>query len=233
MVSYSNYKRHLKNAHPSINHEEYANDDLDQPASKLSEQDAEPSELIIEEKDDYLECHVCGDHILKEFLDRHLKMNHPEENNQPTDLSVTSTPPAAASTAKSEVKLRDCPVCEVKMRVEGIVKHCKLKHKMSFKWCRPCEKYVGKKLYKSHIQSAEHKSNVNEGEKHSSHEEEEDEDDLVENNSEITVIENDVKPVEHSNSSAATPSSQKVWFLSDKKNSMETFLLVCSNNDEK
>ena len=52
MVSYSNYKRHLKNAHPSINHEEYANDDLDQTASKLSDQDAEPSELIIEEKDD-------------------------------------------------------------------------------------------------------------------------------------------------------------------------------------
>ena len=147
---------------------------------------------------------------MKEFLDRHLKMNHPEENNQPKDLSLTSTPSAMASTAKSEVKLRDCPVCEVKMRVEGIVKHCKLKHKMSFKWCRPCEKYVGKKLYKSHIQSAEHRSNVNEGEKHSSHEEEEDENDLVENNSEITVIENDVKPVEHSSSSAATPSSQKV-----------------------
>ena len=224
-MSYSNYKRHLKNAHPSINHEEYANDDVDQPASKFSEpdiepdaepdaDDAEPSELIIEEKDDYLECQVCGDHILKQFLDRHLKMNHPEENNKPTDLSVTSAPKTSTpAAAKNVVKLRECPVCEVKMRVEGIVKHCKLKHKMSFKWCRPCEKYVGKKLFKTHIQSAEHKSNVNKGEKHSSHEEEEDEDDLIENNSEITVIENDVKPVEQSNSSAnsiAAPTSQKV-----------------------
>lgn len=27
-------------------------------------------------KENFVECHVCGDHIMKEFLDRHLKMNH-------------------------------------------------------------------------------------------------------------------------------------------------------------
>jgi RNA polymerase-binding transcription factor DksA len=31
------------------------------------------------EKEDYVECHICGDHILRNFLDRHLKMNHHNE----------------------------------------------------------------------------------------------------------------------------------------------------------
>ena len=182
MVSYSNYKRHLKNAHPSINHEDYVEDD--QP--KYLGHQVEDDDLDhTEEKDDYAECHICGDHIMKEFLDRHLKMNHNEVlgNNNAT-INATSDPPVVASvsnntkTNNGDVKLRDCPVCEVKMRVEGIVKHCKLKHKMNFKWCRPCEKYIVKKQYKTHIQSGEHKAHVNEGEKHSSHEDEdEDEDD--------------------------------------------------------
>lgn len=26
----------------------------------------------------FVECHICGDHILKDFLSRHIKMNHPQ-----------------------------------------------------------------------------------------------------------------------------------------------------------
>ena len=78
---------------------------------------------------------------------------------------------------KNEVKMRECPVCEVKMRVEGIVKHCKLKHKVTYKWCRPCEKYVLKRQYRGHIVSPSHREVIKDAEKHSSHEEEEDEED--------------------------------------------------------
>ena len=90
-----------------------------------------------------------------------MKMNHSEE-------------------VKNEVKMRECPVCEVKMRVEGIVKHCKLKHKVTYKWCRPCEKYVLKKQYRMHIVSPSHREVIKDAEKHSSHEDEDDEDDLIE-----------------------------------------------------
>jgi hypothetical protein len=26
----------------------------------------------------FIECRICGDHILQDFLSRHMKMNHPE-----------------------------------------------------------------------------------------------------------------------------------------------------------
>ena len=109
---------------------------------------------------------------MKEFLDRHMKMNHSDE------IEV-----------KNEVKMRECPVCEVKMRVEGIVKHCKLKHKVTYKWCRPCQKYVLKKQYRGHILSPSHREIIKDGEKHSSHEEEEDEDDLNESEDNLNHVE--------------------------------------------
>ena len=52
---------------------------------------------------------------------------------------------------------------------EGIVTICKIKHKVTLKWCRPCEKYVLKKQYRMHIQTPLHREVVNDGEKHSSH----------------------------------------------------------------
>ena len=91
---------------------------------------------------------------------------------------------------KNEVKMRECPVCEVKMRVEGIVKHCKLKHKVTYKWCRPCEKYVLKRQYRGHIVSPSHREVIKDAEKHSSHEEEEDEEDdlLIESEENNSVV---------------------------------------------
>ena len=202
MVSYSNYKRHLKNAHPSINHEDFVTEEDEQHPKYLGHQvdedDLDQNNDIVgeREKEDYVECHICGDHILRNFLDRHLKMNHNEvldrgNNNSLTDdqnsrenddiqILNNGTGNGNGKNNIVDVKMRDCPVCQVKMRIEGIVKHCKLKHKMNFKWCRPCEKYILKKQFKTHIQSGEHKTQVNEGEKHSSHEDGEDEDDIDE-----------------------------------------------------
>ena len=94
---------------------------------------------------------------MKEFLDRHMKMNH------------------------SEVKMRQCPVCEVKMRAENIIKHCKLKHKVTYKWCRPCQTYVLKKQYRGHILSPDHREIIKDGEKHSSHEDEDEDEDYGQN----------------------------------------------------
>ena len=109
---------------------------------------------------------------MKEFLDRHMKMNNSDE------IEV-----------KNEVTTRECTVCEVTMRVEGIVKHCKLKHKVTYKWCRPCQKYVLKKQYRGHILSPSHREIIKDGEKHSSHEEEEDEDDLIESEDNLNHVE--------------------------------------------
>lgn len=165
MVSYSNYKRHLKNAHPSVNQDDH--EILEEPdANSIKylghQMDEDDLDDDIRNKENFVECHICGDHIIREFLDRHLKMNHDNID--------------AAKVDQQQIKMRECPVCEVKMRVEGIVKHCKSKHKVTYKWCRPCEKYVLKKQYRTHIQSSGHRELVNDAEKHSSHEEDEDDD---------------------------------------------------------
>jgi len=115
MVSYSNYKRHLKNAHPSLSHDidetlegdagisggvsppggagiagngndalhpiKYLGHQMDEDEEDLDvsdEQDKnkENSSNSVDTADSIVECHICGDHIMKEFLERHLKMNH-------------------------------------------------------------------------------------------------------------------------------------------------------------
>ena len=70
-----------------------------------------------EANDDYVECNLCGDHIMKEFLERHLKMNHPDSE---PDTDIT----------------KECPVCEVQMKIDEIVQHCEIKHKTVYKYCR-------------------------------------------------------------------------------------------------
>ena len=176
MVSYSNYKRHLKNAHPSLNHEhEELLDDLNQSGASNPEEnveenvqylghqmDEDDTETSDKTKDDkFVECHLCGDHIIKDFLERHLKMNHEE-------------------TVRSDAKMKECPECQVSMPIDLVVKHCQAKHKVSYKYCRPCETFVLKKQFKTHLQGHDHREMVNNGEKHSSHEENEDDgEDLI------------------------------------------------------
>jgi hypothetical protein len=165
-VSYSNFKRHLKNAHPSISQEEIDNEPIKYLGHQMDD-DIEVDEDMDINAEDYVECTLCGDHIMKNYLERHMKMNHSSE---------TAAAAAEAEVEVKEVKMRDCPVCLVNIRAESVVKHCKIKHKVTYKWCRPCEKYVLKKQYRTHILSSDHKEHVAEGEKHSSHEEEDEDD---------------------------------------------------------
>lgn len=167
MVSYSNYKRHLKNAHPNVTSED-VEDMVNTSEVKYLGHQMDEEDLDEDANQDYAECHICGDHIMKEFLDRHLKMNH-----------------------VNEADLKECPVCSLKMRLEGVVKHCKAKHKVTYKYCRPCGLFVVKKQFRGHILSSEHKEAVNLGEKHSSHEDfedDEDEDDDVMEGSETEKL---------------------------------------------
>ena len=47
------------------------------------------------------------------------------------------------------------------MRAESVVKHCKLKHKMSYKFCSLCNKYVTKKSFRSHFLKHGHAARPN------------------------------------------------------------------------
>ena len=51
--------------------------------------------------------------------------------------------------------MRACPECGVEMRSDSITKHCKLKHKVSYRYCSACAKYVQKKVFKSHLKKHE------------------------------------------------------------------------------
>ena len=44
--------------------------------SDEQDKNKENSSNSVDTADSIVECHICGDHIMKEFLERHLKMNH-------------------------------------------------------------------------------------------------------------------------------------------------------------
>jgi hypothetical protein len=114
-VSYSNFKRHLRNAHPQ-QYQQESNRDFSKTIDTLShaidpddaaymighpmdvesgddDDDDDDEELVIHEDDSaaaasggddggggsFEECRVCGDHIMADFLERHMAMNHPAE----------------------------------------------------------------------------------------------------------------------------------------------------------
>ena len=62
-----------------------------------------------------MECRKCGDHVMKEFLTSHMRMEHGDSNMKETRTVI----------------MRACPECGVEMRSDSITKHCKLKHKVS------------------------------------------------------------------------------------------------------
>ena len=126
-VSYSNFKRHLRNAHPGELTDEQVNqeggeemmghhmDDSDRMSyNTISE--AQKTESV----EGYSECKKCGDHVMKEFMPRHMRMMHGEE---PTPVKGTSPRPR-------NIIMRACPECGVEMRSDSITKHCKIKHKV-------------------------------------------------------------------------------------------------------
>ena len=136
-VSYSNFKRHLRNAHPgelnddpSIGEIEMGDiemmghhmDDTDRMSynAVASQEDVEKNEIV----EGYVECKKCGDHVMKEFLGRHMRMIHGE------DGPVAITPLKQSSPRPRNIIMRACPECGVGMRSDSITKHCKLKHKV-------------------------------------------------------------------------------------------------------
>lgn len=151
-VSYSNFKRHLRNAHPGevtdgsdlmmredgIELMGHHMDDGDRLNDNNFEEE-EPKNEIVE---GYTECKRCGDYVMKEFLARHMRMTHGEEVSQ--DEKSSSPKPR-------NIIMRPCPVCGVEMRSDSITKHCKTRHKVSYRYCSACSKYVLKKYFKSHL----------------------------------------------------------------------------------
>ena len=123
-VSYSNFKRHLRNAHPGELGEEQSGaaervevmvghqmDDEDGVAFDGREEDDDGESGGAGEG--YSECDQCGDHVATEFLARHKRQEHGTASPRPR-------PPV----------MRACPDCGVEMRAESINKHCKIKHKV-------------------------------------------------------------------------------------------------------
>jgi len=170
-VSYSNYKRHLRNAHPGLKEdgtvneaEDGSKDNTDSGGDQDTDQDMvghhvddgdriddnqhNPAngEMVVEDDldddivmDGYSECMRCGDHVMSEFMDQHLRKIHGE-----TVRKSTSPRPRV-------LELRACPECGEEMCAENVVKHCRLKHKVAYKFCPACSKYIPKKLIKVHI----------------------------------------------------------------------------------
>ena len=95
-----------------------------------SQEDVEKNEIV----EGYVECKKCGDHVMKEFLGRHMRMIHGE------DGPVAITPLKQSSPRPRNIIMRACPECGVEMRSDSITKHCKLKHKVSIlvKWAFIC-----------------------------------------------------------------------------------------------
>ena len=139
-VSYSNFKRHMRNAHPNelgedpsmadmgdmggvegvemgmMGHHMDDSDRMSYNASAGGGEDTDNVELV----DGYVECKRCGDHVMKEFLGSHMRMEHGESEGG----SVKESSPR-------DIIMRACPECGIEMRSDSIIKHCKMKHKVS------------------------------------------------------------------------------------------------------
>ena len=87
----------------------------------------------------FVTCKMCGDNILENFLERHMAMNHPQEEEE-----------------AGQKRKKECPVCRQEMRSEQVIKHGKLAHKVSLKWCNEgCGRYLLKRNAKSHARKHE------------------------------------------------------------------------------
>ena len=133
-VSYSNFKRHLRNAHPGELGEDvgpdqqgdmemmgHPMDDTDMLSyNAVAGQDSEKEEKAddVEEVEGYVECSKCGDHVMTELLPHHQRLCQAEERNSPRPRPVI---------------MRACPECGVEMRSDSITKHCKIKHKVTLR----------------------------------------------------------------------------------------------------
>merc|ERR1719270_85216 len=163
-VSYSNFKRHLRNAHPGeLGEDPTLGDMMDGPdmenmemmGHQMDDTDRMSYHAVAAQEDEkneivegYVECKKCGDHVMKEFLSRHMRMIH-GETEAGTPLVKQSSP------RPRNIIMRACPECGVEMRSDSITKHCKIKHKVSYRYCSACAKYIQKKIFKSHLKKHE------------------------------------------------------------------------------
>ena len=135
-VSYSNFKRHLRNAHPGELGEDVGQDqqgDMEMMGHPMDDtdmmsfntvagQESEKEEKVaeVEEVEGYVECRKCGDHVMTELLGHHQRLCQAEDRRE--DRSSPRPRP---------VIMRACPECGVEMRSDSITKHCKIKHKVT------------------------------------------------------------------------------------------------------
>ena len=168
-VSYSNFKRHLRNAHPNEYNKFDGENETDRAITSLSvvaedakdakeaeDEPMEAEEARAKQDSNFVTCKVCGDHILEDFLDRHMSLNHGDEaagvDNERADEEMND---GEEDDGKRKKLMRECPVCNQELRSELMIKHCKLYHKISIKWCNTCNKYLLKQYHKNHTKKHE------------------------------------------------------------------------------
>ena len=89
--------------------------------------------------------------VLADQLAMHTQQIHENEGiNKDSTISITPLSKGSSPRPRNII-MRACPVCGVEMRSDSIPKHCKMKHKVSYRYCSNCSKYVLKKYYKSHV----------------------------------------------------------------------------------
>lgn len=130
-VSYSNFKRHLRNAHPS----QY--EDCEKDPHEFKKVLASLCEEVAGEDGSFV------GHIMDED-DEEEEMDSLDGNDKSMD-GITDE-----ETDRQECI---CPVCEDEVSVSDMEDHCLSKHKEAYQWCADCKKYVVKKTFSSHLKS--------------------------------------------------------------------------------
>ena len=71
MCPFLSWQKNLRELRENFKHKIRSLDVSDE-----QDKNKENSSNSVDTADSIVECHICGDHIMKEFLERHLKMNH-------------------------------------------------------------------------------------------------------------------------------------------------------------
>ena len=123
-VSYSNFKRHLRNAHPGELGEESASQevpgDMEMMGHHMDDTDMMSYNNMGGQGKEKSENEDDGD--VEGFLQQQLA---------PGDESWSPSLVKQSSPRPRPIIMRACPECGVEMRSDSITKHCKLKHKVS------------------------------------------------------------------------------------------------------
>ena len=119
-VSYSNFKRHLRNAHPGELGEESSQEvtgDMEMMGHHMDDTDMMSYNSVGDQGKEKSEPDDCED------VERFLQLAPGDESWSPGLVKQSSPRPRP-------IIMRACPECGVEMRSDSITKHCKLKHKV-------------------------------------------------------------------------------------------------------